>query len=219
MATMNNTDTTRRYTKYSRHVNDSSERIDAQDINKVQENININEDAINIVKDTAFQERVYTIFENNLYTNAMFIDDYQNGMYIDKVKSNNHHLDGSLRSVSVDNKTSTASISSINIHSVHGEHIEINDLFLITNQYTPVGSRIKYYIELISGERYEITPNALKTPLHFSSNIAYGFRLITEITPNALGESPEINGYAILYWDKKVEEDLGLTNPDLKRFP
>lgn len=219
MATMNNTDATRRYTKYSRHVNNSSERIDANDINKVQENINTNEEAINVIKDTAFQERVYTIFENNLYTNAMFIDDYQNGMYIDKPNSTNHLIDGKLRSVSVDDKKLPAIITSTKIHSVHGEEIQLNDFFLITNQTTPVGSKIKYYIELVSGERYEITANALKTPLHFSENIRFGFKLITEITPNALGESPEINGYAILYWDKKVEEDYGITNPDLKRFP
>ena len=29
----------------------------------------------------------------------------------------------------------------------------------------------------------------------------------------------KLNGYAILYWDAKVEEAYGLTNPDLMRFP
>ena len=28
-----------------------------------------------------------------------------------------------------------------------------------------------------------------------------------------------LNGYAIMYWDAKVEENNGLVNPDLLRFP
>ena len=79
---MNEMDTTRRYTKYKRHVNDSTERIDAQDVNQIQENINEHQEDTNIIKDTAFQERVYTIFENNLYTNAMFVDYYKTGEYL-----------------------------------------------------------------------------------------------------------------------------------------
>jgi len=219
MATLNNVDTTRRYTKYKRHVNNSTERIDAQDVNQIQQNINTQQEDSNLLKDTAFQERVYTIFENNLYTNAMFIDVYENGQYINKVDSENHVLDPKLKNVYVDSRNASCTITSTKIHSVHGEEIELNDFFLITNQYVPVGAGIKYYLKLISGERYPISPNALKTPLHLSSNIKYGFELVTEITKNALGESPIINGYAILYWDAQVEKDYGLTNPDLQRFP
>lgn len=216
---MNEMDTTRRYTKYKRHVNDSTERIDAKDVNQIQQNINEHQEDTNIIKDEAFQERVYTIFENNLYTNAMFLDVYENGEYIDKVNSNNHMLDSKLNNVYVNKDEDSATITSIRIHSVHGEEIELNDFFLITNQYVPVGASIKYYLKLMNGERYPISANALKTPLHLSSNIQYGFSLVAELTKNALGESPIINGYSILYWDAQVEKDYGLTNPDLQRFP
>ena len=216
---MNDLDTTRRYTKYKRHTNDSSERIDAKDVNKIQDTINAHQEDTNIIKDEAFQERVYTIFENNLYTNAMFIDVYENGQYINKVKSENHVLDPKLKNIYVNSRNNSCTVTSIKIHSVHGEEVELNDFFLITNQYVPVGASIKYYLKLISGEMYPISPNALKTPLHLTSNIKYGFELVTEITKNALGESPIINGYSILYWDAQVEKDYGLTNPDLQRFP
>ena len=99
---MNEMDTTRRYTKYKRHVNDSTERIDAQDVNQIQENINEHQEDTNIIKDTAFQERVYTIFENNLYTNAMFLDVYENGQYINKVDSSNYVLDSKLNNIYLD---------------------------------------------------------------------------------------------------------------------
>lgn len=216
---INEMDTTRRYTKYKRHVNDSTERIDAKDVNQIQENINEHQEDTNIIKDEAFQERVYTIFENNLYTNAMFLDVYNNGQYIDKVNSSNHVLDPKLKNVYLDDDKDSGTITSIRIHSVHGEEVEINDFFLITNEYIPVGASIKYYLKLMNGERYPISANASKTPLHLSSNITYGFSLVAELTKNALGESPIINGYAILYWDAQVEKNYGLTNPDLQRFP
>jgi hypothetical protein len=216
---INEMDTTRRYTKYKRHVNDSSERIDAKDVNQIQKDINEHQEDTNIIKDEAFQERVYTIFENNLYTNAMFIDVYENGEYIDKVNSSNHILDSKLKNVSLEDEKDSGTITSIRIHSVHGEDIELNDFFLVTNQYIPTGASIKYYLKLMNGERYPISANALKTPLHLSSNIQYGFSLVAELTKNALGESPIINGYAILYWDAQVEKNYGMTNPDLQRFP
>ena len=216
---MNDMDTTRRYTKYKRHVNDSTERIDAQDVNQIQENINEHQEDTNIIKDTAFQERVYTIFENNLYTNAMFLDVYENGQYINKVDSSNYVLDSKLNNIYIDKDHDAGTVTSIRVHSVHGEEIELNDFFLVTNQYVPTGASIKYYLKLMNGESYPISANALKTPLHLSSNIKYGFSLVAQLTKNALGESPIINGYAILYWDAQVEKDYGMTNPDLQRFP
>lgn len=216
---MNEMDTTRRYTKYKRHVNDSTERIDAQDVNQIQENINEHQKDTNIIKDTAFQERVYTIFENNLYTNAMFLDIYENGQYINKVDSSNYVLDSKLNNIYLDKDHDAGTVTSIRVHSVHGEEIELNDFFLVTNQYVPTGASIKYYLKLMNGESYPISANTLKTPLHLSSNIKYGFSLVAQLTKNALGESPIINGYAILYWDAQVEKDYGMTNPDLQRFP
>lgn len=216
---MNEMDTTRRYTKYKRHVNDSTERIDAQNVNQIQENINEHQEDTNIIKDTAFQERVYTIFENNLYTNAMFLDVYENGQYINKVDSSNYVLDSKLNNVYLDKDNNAGTVTSIRVHSVHGEEIELNDFFLVTNQYVPTGASIKYYLKLMNGESYPISANALKTPLHLSSNIKYGFSLVAQLTKNALGESPIINGYAILYWDAQVEKNYGMTNPDLQRFP
>ena len=216
---MNETNTTRRYTKYKRHVNDSTERIDAKDVNQIQENINEHQEDVNIVKDEAFIERVYTIFDNNLFANAMFLDTYENGQYIDKVQSSNYLLDPKLNNVSLSKDADAATVSSIRIHSVHGETIELNDFFLITNEYIPKGASIKYFLKLSTGERYPISANALKTPLHLSQNLKYGFSIVAEITANALKEVPIINAYAVLYWDAQVEKDYGITNPDLQRFP
>ena len=212
-------DKTRQYTKYKRHVDDSNEKVNAGTVNKIQSDINEQQHETNLVKDTAFEERVYTIFNNNLYTNAMFVDYYKQGQYLNLNESDNVEInfEKTQLSLKVGSKSGTA-ISS-KIYSVHGSDVEMNDFFLITNQDVPVGAEIKYYLETNKGERWPILANALKLPLHLTENIKNGFKVVAELKSNSLGESPLLNGYAVLYWDAKVEEDYGMTNPDLQRFP
>jgi hypothetical protein len=215
---LNDHNSTRQYTKYKRHVNESQERIDAGTVNQLQDDLNVQQQETNTVKDTAFEERIYTIFNNNLYTNAMFVDYFKTGEYVDMNKSSNVALDYSKTQLSIDEGTAGTAIST-QVYSVHGVEIELNDFFLITNEHVPIGAEIKYYLETHTGERWPILPNALKLPLHLSENLKFGFRVIVEMKANALGETPLLNGYAILYWDAKVEENYGMTNPDLMRFP
>ena len=215
---LNDHNSTRQYTKYKRHVNESQERIDAGTVNQLQDDLNVQQQETNTVKDTAFEERIYTIFNNNLYTNAMFVDYFKTGEYVDMNKSSNVALDYPKTQLSIDEGATGTAIST-QVYSVHGVEIELNDFFLITNEHVPIGAEIKYYLETHTGERWPILPNALKLPLHLSENLKFGFRVIVEMKANALGETPLLNGYAILYWDAKVEENYGMTNPDLMRFP
>ena len=210
---------TRQYTKYKRHVDDSNEKVNAGTVNKIQSDINEQQHETNLVKDTAFEERVYTIFNNNLYTNAMFVDYYKQGQYLNLNESNNVEINFEKTQLSLKAGSKSGTAISSKIYSVHGSDVEMNDFFLITNQDVPVGAEIKYYLETNKGERWPILANALKLPLHLTENIKNGFKVVAELKSNSLGESPLLNGYAVLYWDAKVEEDYGMTNPDLKRFP
>ena len=210
---------TRQYTKYKRHVDDSNEKVNAGTVNKIQSDINEQQHETNLVKDTAFEERVYTIFNNNLYTNAMFVDYYKQGQYLNLNESNNVEINFEKTQLSLKAGSKSGTAISSKIYSVHGSDVEMNDFFLITNQDVPVGAEIKYYLETNKGERWPILANALKLPLHLTENIKNGFKVVAELKSNSLGESPLLNGYAVLYWDAKVEEDYGMTNPDLQRFP
>ena len=212
-------DKTRQYTKYKRHVDDSNEKVNAGTVNKIQSDINEQQHETNLVKDTAFEERVYTIFNNNLYTNAMFVDYYKQGQYLNLNESDNVEINFEKTQLSLKAGSKSGTAISSKIYSVHGSYVEMNDFFLITNQDVPVGAEIKYYLETNKGERWPILANALKLPLHLTENIKNGFKVVAELKSNSLGESPLLNGYAVLYWDAKVEEDYGMTNPDLKRFP
>ena len=210
---------TRQYTKYKRHVDDSNEKVNAGTVNKIQLDINEQQHETNLVKDTAFEERVYTIFNNNLYTNAMFVDYYKQGQYLNLNESDNVEINFEKTQLSLKAGSKSGTAISSKIYSVHGSDVEMNDFFLITNQDVPVGAEIKYYLETNKGERWPILANALKLPLHLTENIKNGFKVVAELKSNSLGESPLLNGYAVLYWDAKVEEDYGMTNPDLQRFP
>lgn len=210
---------TRQYTKYKRHVDDSNEKVNASTVNKIQSDINEQQHETNLVKDTAFEERVYTIFNNNLYTNAMFVDYYKQGQYLNLNESDNVEINFEKTQLSLKTGSKSGTAISSKIYSVHGSDVEMNDFFLITNQDVPVGAEIKYYLETNKGERWPILANALKLPLHLTENIKNGFKVVAELKSNSLGESPLLNGYAVLYWDAKVEEDYGMTNPDLQRFP
>lgn len=215
---LNEFDNKRQYTKYKRHVNESQERVNATTVNQLQDDLSTQQQTTNQVKDTAFEERIYTIFNNNLYANAMFVDYFKTGEYINLNQSSNVEIDYPKTQLSIKNEMTGTAISTV-IYSVHGTNIEMNDFFLITNEYVPIGAEIKYYLETHTGERWPILSNALKLPLHLSENLKYGFKVIISMKANALGESPLLNGYAVLYWDAKVEENLGMTNPDLARFP
>lgn len=210
---------TRQYTKYKRHVDDSNEKVNAGTVNKIQSDINEQQHETNLVKDTAFEERVYTIFNNNLYTNAMFVDYYKQGQYLNLNESDNVEINFEKTQLSLKAGSKSGTAISSKIYSVHGSDVEMNDFFLITNQDVPVGAEIKYYLETNKGERWPILANALKLPLHLTENIKNGFKVVAELKSNSLGESPLLNGYAVLYWDAKVEEDYGMINPDLQRFP
>lgn len=212
-------DKTRQYTKYKRHVDDSNEKVNAGTVNKIQSDINEQQHETNLVKDTAFEERIYTIFNNNLYTNAMFVDYYKQGQYLNLNESDNVEINFEKTQLSLKAGSKSGTAISSKIYSVHGSDVEMNDFFLITNQDVPVGAEIKYYLETNKGERWPILANALKLPLHLTENIKNGFKVVAELKSNSLGESPLLNGYAVLYWDAKVEEDYGMTNPDLQRFP
>lgn len=215
---LNEFDNKRHYTKYKRHVNESHERVNASTVNQLQDDLAAQQQATNEVKDITFEERIYTIFNNNLYTNAMFVDYFKTGEYINMNESSGIEINHPKTQLSIKDGNSGTAIST-EIYSVHGKEIEINDFFLITNEYVPVGAEIKYYLQTYTGERWPILPNSLKLPLHLSENIKFGFKVVIDMKANALGESPLLNGYAVHYWDSKVEANYGLTNPDLQRFP
>lgn len=216
---LNETPQKRQYTQYKRHVNDSHERVNASTVNSLQRDVNVTQLDSNEIKDKAFEERVYTIFNNDLYTNAMFIDYFKDGQFINLTESKNIAIEENMNRLVLIDKNKRGEMISKHLYSAYGPDIELNDFFLIINADTPVGASIKCFLEMNTGERWNIEPNQIKLPLHLTKDIQNGFTVIIQMMPNAMGEYPILNGYAVLYWDAQVEKNYGLTNPDLMRFP
>ena len=216
---LNNHDNKRQYTQYKRHINESQERVNAKTVNTLQNDLNDSQVDANLLKDTQFEERVYTIFNNDLYTNAMSIDYFKNGEYINLTDSDNIKINETKQQLLLKEVYSEGQMISIIRYSPYGSDSEMNDFFLVTNEYIPKGAELSYYLETSSGERWPIKQNQIKLPLHLTENITNGFKLVIEFKPNAQHESPLLNGYAVMYWDSKTEEHNGLVNPDLLRFP
>lgn len=220
MMALNEFNNKRQYTKYKRHVDNANEIISANTINTIQNDLNTQQIESNKIKDTAFEERIYTIFDNNLFANAMFIDSLKTCEYANMNESNNVNINYEMSQLSLSSPSLlSGTFTSTKIESVHGSSIPLNDFFLIADEDIPVGAKINYYLETYLGDRWPISANVLKTPMHLTNPIEYGFKVIIELKANALGETPKLNGYAVLYWDSKVEENYGITNPDLQRFP
>lgn len=222
---LNEYDGKRQYTKYSRHVDNAHEHIYAENVNSLQQDLNRQQIETNKVKDTAFEERVYTIFENNLFVNSMFLEPFKVAEYVNMNESDHVVTDFETTRLALEKNPFTNKyypqgyMTSVVVYSPHGEEIKMNDFFMIADEYKPVGTDIKYFIQNHKKERWPITPNAMKTPMHLTEPLQYGFSVVIELYANALGESPILNGYSVLYWDAGVEEALGMTNPDLARFP
>ena len=132
---LNDYENKKKYTKFKRHVDDSKERINAESINKIQEGISEQQVETNKIKNRAFEERVYTIFENNLYTNAMFKDTLENGEYLNMTQSSNTYFNTDELNIQLTKNSTSGEIKSTKIYSVHGPQIELNDFFLISNEY------------------------------------------------------------------------------------
>ena len=209
----------RQYTQYKRHVNDSSEKINAQTINKIQSDVNEIQRQDTDIKDKAFEERVYTILDNNLYCNSCSIDYFKNAEKINLNESDNICILDNTSQLSLKDNTVPGTFKSQRIYSPYGPEIKMNDFFLITSQEVPIGASIIYYLETSTGERWPLEANEIKLPLHLTKDLTQGFTLVAEFKPNQLNEYPVLNGYGILYWDAQVEANYGLTNPDLMRFP
>ena len=216
---LNNYNTGKQYTKYKRHSNHSNEVIKAESVNKIQDDINAQQKETNEIINYAFEERVYTIFNNNLYTNAMFIDPFRNGEFINMNRSNGMLMDYETGILTLDKNNDHGFMTSSTVYSIHGADVKMNDFFLIANADVPSGASIKYYIQNARNERFPIQPNTLKLPMHLKEELEAGFNVVIEMQANGVGEKPQLHGYAVIFWDAAVEADYGITDPDLQRFP
>lgn len=205
------------YTKFSKHINNANETINADHINKLQSSIvSAEESSINL-HDAEFVSKVLFSFDNNLYVNSLFCDEVNEKKYLDFSLSSNMFYDEIDRSLSIDSKSISGTTFTINICSTLGEVCLINDFFLVTDDYIPAGANVKYYLINDSKEMFPIKPNEPKLPCHFVKDVLH-VSIKVVMTKNALGESPKVYGLALMFYDAALEKRYGILDPNINRF-
>lgn len=214
---MNDSLNSRVYTKFQKHSNNANEIVNATHMNNVQNAIVETETNLNNVHDAQYMDKVLFTFNNNLFVNSLFANESNDKTYINFSKSNNAIYDENENSISVSTTTLTAEIYTSKITSTFGDGVLLNDFYLTTDEYIPVGSSIKYYLVNQNNENYPIPQNSTIKPIHINSDVA-NVTVRAVMTKNAMGESPILYGLCLMFFDPAVESSYGLYNPDLKRF-
>lgn len=206
----------RGFTKFSRHSNNTNEVVDAGDINKIQESVNIAESKLIKTQSEIFTDKALYFFDNNLYANSIYIDTYNDKSLIDVGESENIIISSKLNSVKIKDTSARGKISSILFKSTLGDNIDLNDFFIITEENKPLGTVIEHFLVTEKNEVYPIVQGNNK-PLTFATPLK-AFRIISYLYPSDEKESPELYGLAALFFDIAVESQYGLSNPDISRY-
>jgi len=205
------------FTKFQRHVNNAAETVSADHIGAVQAALTQAETGISKLRDTQFRERVLDILDNNYYANAMFVNEVNDQSYLDLTLSRNVSFEDEDGSIQLNRGVGTGVVCSTIVQSSLGDGIRLQDFFLVVDHNIPAGSDIRYFLVDREGAKYPLTANETKLPMHVYAEVT-GYRIQAEMRTNAVGESPQIFGMAVLFFDEGVEGEYGLTNPDLQRF-
>lgn len=214
---INNQGTNRTFTKFQRHMDNANEVVSANDINEVQKSVNATEKDLSNIKNDRFMDKVLFSFDNNLYVNSLFTDEYGDlrNVNINICKNVQHNSDE--RYITILKGFSEAEVYTTKIISTLGEGISLNDFFLVTDEYCPHGTKILHYLITDKGTIYPIQANSTKTPCNILDGVSYAV-IKSVLIRNMQGEAPKIYGIAVSFFDEGVEAQYGLLNPDISRF-
>lgn len=208
----------RTFTKFQRHTNNSKEKIDANDVNKIQNSVNNTESNVIEIRKNEFNSKVLYQFDNNFYVNSLFIDLYKNYSNIDNTLSSNIKLNPNDMSITIaDNKTEAIIYSTLITSTLIANTKCINDIILMTDINIPAGCKVIYSIITDTNEEYPITPNDDASMIRFDDYVK-GYRIKLHLYKNNKNETPTVYGISSAYYDYIVESQYGITNPDISRL-
>lgn len=168
--------------------------------------------------DALFFERVMFSFENNRYTNAIFINEIKDREFSDLGSSYNVEYNPIESCIALSDKTDKGVYLTTSISTSNEKLGALNDFFLIVDEDVPPKTDILYYLVTNFNEVYPIKPNNT-LPLRIEGNgiKPISFKIKAVINPNG-NDIPKIRGIAVLYYDSYVAKQMGLYNPDLGKF-
>lgn len=163
--------------------------------------------------DDVFLNSVNISFDNNKYTNAMFINQIKDKEYSDLFLSDNIKFDSIEANIKAIDVTKNAIYYSIEKCTNEEYNSDLNHFFLIVDQTIPDGCDIIYYLITDDNRKFIIKPNNT-IPLTLVVPCKK-FKLSAKLSCNGI-DTPSINAFAVLYYDEYINSAYRLINVNLQ---
>ena len=199
----------RKITNFPYHINNSVEKINADDINKIESTINNVEKNIISLHEDDFKSKALFTLEHNVNVNAMVLDDFKvpNKIFFSSCKNIDYNQEESCVTLFSSSKITEGVFQTIKISTEHGAYGM--NFILLVDEYVPLGSAIYYYLSLDGISFFPIKVNqGESTVIKATGNEIY---IKAVIYKNKLFESPKLYGWALLYKDTIIDTMYSLS--------
>lgn len=204
------------FTKFQRHTDNGSEIISANDINKIQTSTNTAQEDINDLKDYSFNDELMDKFNNNLFVNSLFADNYNNLGNINLTKSSNYIYDSYTKTITIDDINKQCILLSNKIESTLDKNSKVlNDFFMYAQYNNPLGSYIRFYIIDEDSNEYPLDNNPT-FPVHLTNNIKYCY--LKCVLGTNTSNKPKLNTVSLMFFDESLEKQYGILIPEQSRY-
>ena len=163
--------------------------------------------------DDVFLNSVNISFDNNKYTNAMFVNQIKDKELSDLFLSDNIKFDSIEANIKAIDVTKNAIYYSIEKCTNEEYDSDLNHFFLIVDQTIPDGCDIIYYLITDDNRKFIIKPNNT-IPLTLVAPCKK-FKLSAKLSCNGI-DTPSINAFAVLYYDEYINSAYRLINVNLQ---
>ena len=165
-------------------------------------------------EDRFFVQEALFNFKNNKYTNAIFINEIKSHEYVLLSECENIKVDIDNREITLLDKEMEGKFVSTVICTDEKFGLGLNNFFLMVDENKPLGTKIEYFLVFNDNRKFPIKPNG-NMPLKIEGVKPINFKIIAKLTSNVI-DSPSIRSIAVGYYDKMVENQLGLIKPNLR---
>lgn len=164
--------------------------------------------------DNTFLNSVKISFDNNKYTNSMFVNEVKDREYSDFYLSDNIVYNSIESCLKVKDLTKNGVYYSTEKCTDETYKSQLNNFFLVVDEVIPTGCDIIYHIITDDNRNFLIKANDT-VPLVLNIP-CYSFRIKANLLSNKIN-TPVINGFAVLYYDDYVQKAYRLINVDLSK--
>lgn len=199
-------------TNFPYHLDNTTEKISAQDINSLASAINNTEQNVLDIIDETFEQKAFFVLQNNSGINSMFMDGLETPYKIFMAHSEGikHDTKESCITLNENGNIKDGVFETTKLSSQYTT--TICKFLLMVDEEIPKGCRINYFVSSDGMSFYPIKANTgVVVEIPTSGNTIH---LKAQLYKNKNYQSPKIFGWALLYNDPVVEKLSSLKTID-----